>query len=117
MANLHHKNMAKKPTTTTTDNSTTQRLDRAAANVLGPATHAVAAAVKPRAASKTATEEKPRAPRKSASFSTDDVALRAYFIAEKRQQCGLPGDAHADWVEAERQLAEERQTKKKATRG
>ena len=42
-----------------------------------------------------------------AAFTADDIALRAYFIAEKRQTQGLPGDEHQDWVEAERQLAAE----------
>ena len=42
-----------------------------------------------------------------AGFSNEDVALRAYYIAEKRQASGLPGDTHSDWVEAERQLRKE----------
>jgi len=41
------------------------------------------------------------------TLSHDDIALRAYFIAEKRQQLGLPGDPSQDWVEAERQLRQE----------
>ena len=52
---------------------------------------------KPKRAVKPAT---PQAP----ALSTEDVALRAYFIAEKRRQDGLPGDEHQDWLEAERQL-------------
>jgi len=42
--------------------------------------------------------------------SRDDIALRAYFIAEKRWQLGLPGDSMSDWVEAEAQLVSERRT-------
>ena len=38
----------------------------------------------------------------------DDIAVRAYLIAEKRQQLGLPGDSLGDWIEAERQLLCER---------
>ena len=53
-------------------------------------------------------------PKKAASYSQDDVALRAYFIAEKRRKLGLPGDEHSDWVEAERQLAHEFRPKTKA---
>ena len=53
---------------------------------------------------------KPAAP----AYTQDDVALRAYFIAEKRRTEGLPGDEHGDWVEAERQLAQESTKKKKA---
>lgn len=40
-------------------------------------------------------------------LSTDDIALRAYFIAEKRQLEGTPGDSQNDWIEAERQLLAE----------
>lgn len=58
------------------------------------------------------TEKKPLAKKTAApkakrtpAFTQEDLALRAYFIAEKRQKLGLPGDAHSDWIEAERQLA------------
>jgi hypothetical protein len=47
---------------------------------------------------------------KQPAIKTEDIALRAYFIAEKRQQLGLPGDSLGDWVEAERQLLGERAT-------
>lgn len=40
-----------------------------------------------------------------------DVALRAYFIAEKRYKLGIPGDATSDWVEAERQIKAEASAK------
>lgn len=76
------------------------------------------AAKKPAATKATATktaEPKSRAPRKSArkpivkaGFTHEDVALRAYFVAEKRRVGGLPGDEHSDWVEAEHQLRAER---------
>jgi hypothetical protein len=44
--------------------------------------------------------------------TTDDISLRAYFISEKRNQLGLPGDSAHDWIEAERQLIEEAKSKK-----
>lgn len=53
---------------------------------------------------------KPKAP----AYTRDDVALRAYFISEKRRNQGLPGDEHQDWLEAERQLATETTKPKKA---
>jgi len=56
---------------------------------------------------------KKSAGKKKAVFSTEDVALRAYFISEHRQQHGLPGDSHSDWIEAERQLKAEHRKKKK----
>ena len=55
------------------------------------------------------TAKKPAAPRKKKEVrpTQEDLALRAYFLAEKRQKLGLPGDALADWIEAERQLVAE----------
>ncbi|MDR3403568.1 MAG: DUF2934 domain-containing protein [Chthoniobacter sp.] len=47
-------------------------------------------------------------------YSREDVALRAYFISEKRRSQGLPGDEHHDWLEAERQLLAESLKPKKA---
>lgn len=41
------------------------------------------------------------------AISHDDIALRAYFIAERRNFFGAPGDASSDWIEAERQLRAE----------
>jgi len=40
-------------------------------------------------------------------LTTEDIALRAYFIAERRNRMGWPGDETSDWVEAERQLQAE----------
>src|SRR6516225_8494312 len=31
--------------------------------------------------------------------SVEQIQLRAYFIAERRRQLGLPGDEKADWVQ------------------
>lgn len=41
------------------------------------------------------------------AISQEEIALRAYYIAEKRRAAGLPGNEHDDWLEAERQLMEE----------
>ena len=58
-----------------------------------------------------ATKPKPeaKAPERTASpaVSTDLVALRAYFISEKRIADGIEGDALTDWLEAERQILAE----------
>jgi len=48
------------------------------------------------------------------AYTREDVALRAYFIAEKRHAHGHPGNEHQDWLEAERQLAAESSKAKKA---
>jgi hypothetical protein len=37
----------------------------------------------------------------------DDIARRAYYIAERRRNLNLEGDELGDWVEAERQLRKE----------
>lgn len=46
------------------------------------------------------------------AISGEDIALRAYFIAETRLYTGLAGDSQSDWLEAERQLLAERSGKK-----
>ncbi|MCE9612464.1 MAG: DUF2934 domain-containing protein [Chthoniobacter sp.] len=40
-------------------------------------------------------------------LSMDEIATRAYFIAENRRREGRPGDEHQDWLEAERQIRAE----------
>lgn len=40
--------------------------------------------------------------------SDEDVRVRAYFISEMRIRISMPGSAEADWIEARRQLLEER---------
>ena len=73
-----------------------------------------AAAAKPKAASRVPAGAKAAKTAKKKSAATavrqEDIAFRAYLIAEKRQQLGLPGDSLSDWVEAERQLLGERGT-------
>jgi len=38
------------------------------------------------------------------SVTSEEIALRAYYLAERRRHLGLPGDPEADWLEAEREL-------------
>lgn len=47
----------------------------------------------------------------SAQPSNEQVALRAYFIAERRRTLGIDGDETSDWVAAERELLEELKAK------
>ena len=42
--------------------------------------------------------------KKEIVITAEEIAHRAYFIAEHRQQNGYEGDSHQDWIEAERQL-------------
>jgi hypothetical protein len=39
--------------------------------------------------------------------SSEQVALRAYFIGERRRSLGIHGDETSDWVAAERELLAE----------
>ena len=70
------------------------------------------------AAKRAAVRRKPAktAPATTPGFTSDDIALRAYFLSEKRRQLGLPGDAHADWLEAEGQFLAESGSRKKTAR-
>jgi hypothetical protein len=70
-------------------------------------------AAKPRTKTKPAVAKPKRAGKKLA-YTPQDIALRAYFISEKRRAHGLSGNEHQDWVEAERQLAAESKRPKKA---
>ncbi len=38
------------------------------------------------------------------SVTNEDIALKAYYLAERRRNLGLPGDPESDWLEAERLL-------------
>jgi hypothetical protein len=106
--------------------ASTTAATRPAAETAAPAPK-VAAAAKPGAPAKPAAARPPAAdgngarakaavkkkavkkvPKKTTViFSTEDIALRAYFIAEHRHRHGLAGDSHSDWIEAERQLKKE----------
>ena len=58
-------------------------------------------------------KETPRAGRsttpkpKKTAFTNDDVALRAYFIAQRRHAEGRHGNPESDWLEAEAELRAE----------
>ncbi|MFI0348316.1 MAG: DUF2934 domain-containing protein [Chthoniobacterales bacterium] len=39
--------------------------------------------------------------------SKDKIAVRAYFISERRRQLGWDGNPESDWMEAEQQLLAE----------
>jgi len=43
--------------------------------------------------------------------TSEQVALRAYFIGERRRTLGIHGDETSDWVAAERELLEELRAK------
>jgi len=49
----------------------------------------------------------PKPPVQEPAISHDDIALRAYFIGERRQQMGWHGDSASDWSDAVSQLQAE----------
>lgn len=53
---------------------------------------------------------------KTAPITSEDIALRAYFISERRQREGQPGDSAGDWIAAERELVAERAAAAKAAK-
>jgi hypothetical protein len=42
--------------------------------------------------------------------TTEEIAIRAYFIAEERHRKGIAGNSESDWLEAERQIVAERKS-------
>ena len=38
------------------------------------------------------------------SVTSEEIALKAYYLAERRRHLGLPGDPEADWLQAESEL-------------
>lgn len=75
------------------------------------------AAIRPRKTSRPSLKKKAPKPKKASAGrrakaskgpSQDEIALRAYYIAEERQKKGLPGSHEGDWLEAERQLRVEK---------
>ena len=57
--------------------------------------------------SKTEASESKAGEKMDAQLSNEQVALRAYFIGERRRKLGFPGDETSDWVEAKREIFEE----------
>jgi len=108
--------MGKKTNTTTKVAAPAKRAAKPAASKQPASRRTVPVPAKPvkAVAAKTKRATKPN-PTNVTTFSSDDVALRAYFIAEKRRQHGLPGDEAHDWIEAERQLLAESKSRRKAT--
>jgi hypothetical protein len=45
----------------------------------------------------------------------DEIQMRAYFISERRQTMGWPGNSSTDWIEAESQLVAEARRRLKKT--
>ncbi len=69
--------------------------------------------------SKTEVSESKAREKMDVQLSNEQVALRAYFIGERRRKLGFPGDETSDWVEAKREISEELKSlvKEPAARG
>ena len=46
----------------------------------------------------------PKVPATEPVIHHDNIALRAYFIGERRQKMGWTGDSSTDWADAQKQL-------------
>src|SRR5437773_5325630 len=70
-------------------------------------------AAKPTAKRASSPRKKPTVRKTSATkegqsrVSDEAIRIRAYFISERRERVGIPGDANSDWIEARRQLLTE----------
>lgn len=73
--------------------------------------------VKKAASQSTATPKKttPLPKAETPHILREDIQLRAYFISERRQTMGWPGNASTDWIEAESQLVAEAKRRQKKT--
>jgi hypothetical protein len=78
----------------------------------------VAATEVKKTATKSTTGPKVSAPVASIEAPTiprEEIQLRAYFISERRQTMGWPGNSSTDWIEAESQLVAEAKRRLKKT--
>jgi transglutaminase/protease-like cytokinesis protein 3 len=101
---------AKKKSNTSTKKSKPEKPTKAAKS------EKTAKAAKP-TRTKTPASAKKAAPKAAApAISNDDIALRAYFIAERRHKMGWAGNSESDWIEAERQLRQEAQRAARAAK-
>jgi hypothetical protein len=48
-------------------------------------------------------------------IAVEEIQLRAYFISERRETMGWPGNSSTDWIEAEAQLVAEAKRRLKKT--
>jgi len=58
-------------------------------------------------AKKPLSSKKEKKPIMPCECSHDSIALRAYFISERRRELGWDGSEQTDWLEAEKQLLAE----------
>jgi hypothetical protein len=49
----------------------------------------------------------PKPSKEQPVITNESIALRAYYIAERRHKMGWHGDSHSDWIQATEQLRAE----------
>ena len=108
MMSKKKKDKTDEPTKTKTKRSSRKASHKGAIVIDGAPAVAMASPAPPKLRSTGGAKKKAAA---AVEFSTNDIALRAYYIAERRRKLGLPGDEMGDWVEAERQLRTEARRK------
>jgi hypothetical protein len=84
-----------------------QTPSQSAASTSVPAKKSVQRKASPPSATKTASSKGKSRKNTDVQLSNEQVALRAYFIGERRRNLGIAGDETSDWVEAEREISEE----------
>ena len=94
------------PSTSETAPSTLPVAKKAAKAVKATTKVAAKKAASPKAEAKAAAAKaaapKAAAPKAAAKASPDVIARAAYLNYRRREEQGLPGDSHGDWLEAER---------------
>ena len=97
------KDKTDEPTKTKPKRSSRKGAPRNAATIDGTAAVVMESPVPPELRRSASGNSQPASP----ELSEDDIARRAYFIAERRRRLNASGDELGDWVEAERQLRKE----------
>lgn len=62
-----------------------------------------------KAAKLVAPTKRAKAPKPLSPVTNEEIALRAYFIAERRQAEGRWADPSQDWLQAEQEIKAERE--------
>jgi len=106
-----------KTTSVKTVKTSAKKIAKPAQQDTAEPTAALEAKVKKAPSKSTATPKANTTPSASSAphILREDIQLRAYFISERRQTMGWPGNASTDWIEAESQLVAEANRRLKKT--
>ena len=110
-----------KATSTKTAKPAVKKVSKPAKKVAAKSTTASAVKTKKVTAKAPATPKTSSAPAQAAPVEQapviprEEIQLRAYFISERRETMGWPGNSSTDWIEAEAQLVAEAKRRLKKT--